>query len=60
VSEDSVHEDAGYPGEQIRVVGGRRSVLREKAFGLGVMTAAIVVLAFSLADRKADRYVFPM
>ncbi len=33
--------------------------LREAVWGMGLVAAAVFVFGFSLADRKADRYIFP-
>ena len=34
-------------------------VLKDKFFKLSVISATIIILGFSLFDRKADRYIFP-
>jgi 4-amino-4-deoxy-L-arabinose transferase-like glycosyltransferase len=38
----------------------RRPAFAERRFWLGIVVAALFVGAFSLADRKADRYIFAM
>ena len=38
----------------------RNEPLRAKAWVLGLLVAAVFIGGFSLADRKADRYIFPI